>query len=134
MEVRIALFDNEKKIISICYPVKDIEFFDKLVEYADLLRCKEEKKKSKDISSFIGSGPKGVYDALLEERKKERGIGIEELESKNKEMRKCLENVQTWFNNFRYNAYGIAVEDDVEDPEELKREIEIILREERKNA
>jgi len=54
---------------------------------------------------------------------------IENLESQNKEMRKCLENVQTWFNNFRYNAYGIAVEDDVEDPEEIKREIEIILRE-----
>jgi len=53
---------------------------------------------------------------------------ILELKSENKEMRECLKNIQGWFNNFRFNAYGIAVEDDVEDTEEIKREIEITLR------
>jgi len=61
MEVRIALFVNDKKIESVCYPVKDKEFFDKLFEYADLLGCKEEssppsKEEVKEEQKFADTG------------------------------------------------------------------------------
>ena len=54
---------------------------------------------------------------------------ITNLESENKKMRECLQNVQIWFKNFGFNSYGIAVQDDIEDPEEIKKEIENVLKE-----
>lgn len=55
MEVRIALFDDEEKIESVCYPVKDKDFFDKLFEYADLLRCKEKLRKGGKLNESKNS-------------------------------------------------------------------------------
>ena len=51
MEVRIALFDNGRKVESVCYPIKDREFYNKLFEYADLLRCKEELRKGGELDA-----------------------------------------------------------------------------------
>lgn len=51
--------------------------------------------------------------------------------TKEKIMRDALESARDWFKSFGYNAFGIAVEDDVNDPQEVLKEIENALRETR---
>ena len=50
-------------------------------------------------------------------------------EKKIKIMRNALESARDWFKSFRYNVFGIAIEDDVSDPQEILKEIEYALQE-----
>jgi len=53
-------------------------------------------------------------------------------DTKIKEMRIALKRAKGWFESFGYNAYGIAISDDVEDHEEILREINFALEIEKK--
>ena len=53
-------------------------------------------------------------------------------ETKIKEMKTALERAKKWFESFSYNVYGIAVSGDVEDPEEILREVNFALEIEKK--
>ena len=53
-------------------------------------------------------------------------------DTKIKEMKASLERVKEWFESFGYNVYGIAVSGDVEDPEEILREVNFALDIEKK--
>lgn len=48
-------------------------------------------------------------------------------DTKIKEMKAALEKAKEWFEDFGYNAYGIAVSDDVEDHTEVLEEIKYAL-------
>jgi len=52
------------------------------------------------------------------------------IETKEEAMRKVLERAKEWFEDFGYNAYGIAVSDDVEDHTEVLEEIKYALEKE----
>ena len=51
MQVQISLFDDNKKVESVCYPAENKEFYDILLENADLLRCKEKISWPEEIEN-----------------------------------------------------------------------------------
>ena len=48
-------------------------------------------------------------------------------ETKEEAMRKALKIAKKWFEDFGYNAYGIALSDDVDDHTEVLEEIKYAL-------
>jgi len=61
--------------------------------------------------------------------KGEKVMGITK-KTKEDIMRKALERAEEWFENFGYNAYGVAVSDDFEDHTEIIQEIKDALEKE----